>query len=130
MPRLRILRAEGDADDAEVSLCREGVCVRGGRLLAVVDSSGRRFFALVVQSGSSHVVAVHGDAGAGSDDESVFSLVLRNPDGSEWLLSEGARVLAVFSESPVSVERARAAAIAEVAPEGLEVEAVTLSFVG
>jgi hypothetical protein len=124
-PRFVIVRARGDD---EVVGAIDGRVRRGERIGVAINPCAHRHYALVLINDARLTVLVSGhDAEVG--DGVYHLLALRRSEGSEVQLSNGAQVIALFSDASIDAGVASALAAADDAhPTGLEVERVTLTF--
>ncbi len=129
LPRFVIVRARGeDEDSTEVESAVAGRVRRGERIGLAINPCAHPWYALVLINEEQVAVLISGHEAEVGDG--VYNLLLMvRPDGSEVQLSNGARVIALFSHSPIEADVASALACADDAcPPGIELECVTLTF--
>lgn len=128
LPRFMIVRGKGEGASAEVVRAIGGRVRRGDRVSVAINPCDHSHYALVLINDGKVVVPIsgtEGEIGAGG----LNALVLRYSDGSEWPLVDGARVVALFSNTPIANETASAMALRDdFRPDGIDFESETLNF--
>lgn len=129
MPRFAIVCARGeDEDSTEVVRTVDGRVRRGERICVAINPCAHAWYALVLVNDARGAVIISGHE-AEVGDGVFHSLVVVQPDGSAVQLSNGAQVVAIFSDSPIEAGVALALAAADDARQpGIELERVTLTF--
>jgi hypothetical protein len=123
--RLRVVRMGPQGPAPAV----DGHCHAGDRLQVVVTPNGRSHYALVLLEKDTSAVLVAGDEGRAGRVEIAHALVLRTSSGTERVLADGARVVALFANHPIGAALAVSSALHDEArPPDLQVEALTLRF--